>query len=653
MASDDPILRQLRSLDGPAVEDAVLRAIDLSGPEDQVRLAGLLLERASPRGLGGLVARWHKLPEALRGQLRGRVNDLAAGLRACISSTSRQTRLNVLDLIGGGQRAELAYLAVLVLADPDRQVGDVAAMALRRFVDQFQARPRPAPPEPSGDPAERLEFMAWDQARQQVLAAVRTAVIQFESHLRPVALECAILLAGDLSDLLAPLLAQVNNRTATALVQRATEAPYLARAAVPFYYLALSVPATRHRFAARISQLRDPLVLGELIGQVHRIDDPDVARGVAAVKRMVYFERAAWWERFPDERARSLTVWIAAMGAEAEQKARWLCEMVWGGSAAQRAAALDQLCRWTSDEALVALKKLTGHPDFEVADRAATELVRRGDRTGPDPDALLMGRLNHPDEHVRLQAGEELARIGFERFWAQFPRLPEQVRRFAAGKLCRLVADLPGRLAGKLEDPDPEQRLQAARVADLCGLAAQLGQALFARCTDSNSKVRSAAVKMLGQVPSPRSIELATAALNDPDRRVRANAVEALDALRRENAAAVLLGMLSDRDNRIRANAIKALMDMDLASARQSLERMLSDPSPGHRLSALWVVEQVSWFKPAQRVLDLARQDPDRRVRARALRALGELRRLYRRLRARPAARARTPQPDPMEEVTT
>ena len=46
------------------------------------------------------------------------------------------------------------------------------------------------------------------------------------------------------------------------------------------------------------------------------------------------------------------------------------------------------------------------------------------------------------------------------------------------------------------------------------------------------------------------------------------------------------------------------------------------DPDPRHRISALWVVEQLSFSTLARRVARVAQLDPDAAVRQRAMRVL-------------------------------
>lgn len=67
---------------------------------------------------------------------------------------------------------------------------------------------------------------------------------------------------------------------------------------------------------------------------------------------------------------------------------------------------------------------------------------------------------------------------------------------------------------------------------------------------------------------------------------------------------------------------MKALFQLPANDATAELERMLIDPDPRHRISALWVVEQLSFSSLARRVARVAQLDPDEAVRQRAMRVL-------------------------------
>ena len=79
-----------------------------------------------------------------------------------------------------------------------------------------------------------------------------------------------------------------------------------------------------------------------------------------------------------------------------------------------------------------------------------------------------------------------------------------------------------------------------------------------------------------------------------------------------------VLAMLSSRQSRERAHAIKALGKFNFATARECLLRMLADANPLHRMSALWVVEQLHLPEIMRQVTNMACHDSHDRVRRRA-----------------------------------
>ena len=76
---------------------------------------------------------------------------------------------------------------------------------------------------------------------------------------------------------------------------------------------------------------------------------------------------------------------------------------------------------------------------------------------------------------------------------------------------------------------------------------------------------------------------------------------------------------------RERANAIKAMHRMKVKTATVSLDLMLKDERPDHRISAMWTLKQIGWWKLLAEVGRLARQDGNLRVRRYALGVLKSL----------------------------
>lgn len=624
-----PILRHVRDLTGSAVDNALLAAVDMSDAVDQEPLVDVLLARSTNRGLGGLVVRFHELTPTAQRKLIERIDSLVNVLRNALKSPQRRVRLNAMRLVASTQRPRLAFLAVLGLVDSDPDVSGQAAGCLVDYMKWYASDEPPVEPGSDAGETARARYAEHVENRVQLVRALQSMLENYESHRRDELVAAALPLGNELAAVFTAALADGASPLGRVLADMlvADTEPH----AATLLYLALSRGESRVRAAGRIASLLARPLLVELIRQVHRLDDVDTAVGFRLIRRMSFFEHPGWWEHVPDELADQTIRFIDGLGADDNRKLEWLSAIVADGSPVQRSAALDRLSKWDDAEATEALKRLVDHPDPEVAGQAAAVLAPR---KVPGLERVMAAKLNHPSERLRQVAAEQVAEAGFEKFWEQYSALQPEVQQFAARKLRRMLDDLADRLSAKLAHADPEQRLQAVRVIDLCDLVEPALDALLARGQDPDARVRSAMIKLLGRVRDAQAEQVVTAALADPDRRVRANAIEALEMMHAEDCAARLSEMIESRDNRIRANAIKALMGMKLPTARSSLHTMLSDPSPEHRVSALWVVEQMQWMRTAEIVLRLAQQDPERRVRQRALQTLGELRRIYRATRA-------------------
>ncbi len=625
-----PILRHVAELSGSAVDNALLAALDTSDTIDQEQLVEVLLGRANSRAFGGLIAHFHALTPTAQQQVLARMDNLSTALRPAIKSPQRRTRLNAIRLLAATHRPRLAYLAVLGLSDGDADVADQAANCLAEYARWYQDTTPPPKPEDDTDTAARKAYAAWCEDRDALLGAFRSVLDNFESHNRESLLTALLPLCDELGETLAPALSNPTSALGRALADRVVQETEPSAAGL--LYLALGSPDARVRAAGRIASLIARPLAVELIRRVWRCDDEAVARGLGLIRRVAFFDRPGWWEQVPDDLAEQVVRFIDCLGTPDHQKLDWISALITDGSDAQRSAALERLAGDTSAESTELLRRLSDHPLADVADAAAEALLARN---VPGVERVMARQLARPDTKMRERATEAVGSAAFEKLWDQFDRMQTEPRQFAARQLRRMLDDLPQRLAGRLIDPQPDQRLRAVQVIDLCEQQDKLIEALLARNEDPNAKVRSAVVKLLGKSSDPRAEQAVTDALADPDRRVRANAIEALEMMQAGDCSPQLRQMLADTDNRIRANAIKALMAMDLASARQSLHTMLGDASAEHRVSALWVVERMGWMKTAEIVLNLARRDPDRRVRRRALQTLGELRRIYRGIRGR------------------
>jgi len=223
-----------------------------------------------------------------------------------------------------------------------------------------------------------------------------------------------------------------------------------------------------------------------------------------------------------------------------------------------------------------------------------------------------------PDS-VRRVISRSIGQVGFDHFWMRFDRLDRTTRRSAGRAMLKLLPDAVQRLGRRLSTGPIEQRLKAMQVAQDLELGEPLRQHLLPLCQHPHAKVRSKAVSILSEMESIPPQLVLDKALTDTDPRVRANAIEVLEAKRQEEYVPLLVQRARSSHSRERANAIKAMSRMKVSTAAAQLLHMLRDDRPEHKISALWTLRQIGWWQLLNEVGNLAKADPNLRVRRYAL----------------------------------
>jgi HEAT repeat protein len=212
---------------------------------------------------------------------------------------------------------------------------------------------------------------------------------------------------------------------------------------------------------------------------------------------------------------------------------------------------------------------------------------------------------------------------GFEKVWSDYQQMPPAVQHTAARQVAGEAASAE-QLKLKLQG-SPQEISQALRMIAALPSLTPYRAAIITLCGHSDPRIAAMAVRLIARLEDPRLRELLEAAAHHSDGRVRANAVESMESLHIVNRSQQVLAMLNSRHSRERANAIKALGQFNFGTARECLGRMLTDSNPLHRISALWVVEQLNLLEVMRQVSSMARRDANMRVRRRAAEMLETL----------------------------
>ena len=273
----------------------------------------------------------------------------------------------------------------------------------------------------------------------------------------------------------------------------------------------------------------------------------------------------------------------------------------------------------SSDEAVRALRTMDGasshiaidemvhrldDPDPEVREEAARALGRIG---LSDPEAVdaLVSRLRDSQSTIRPDAAQALGQIGDPRAIPALVEglacpLPEvqdacahalqaikkPVRSTRTARAIRRMEDASDGLTvtdlvGRLDDPDPMVREEAARALGRVG-SEEAVDALVHRLLDRGSAIRPDAALALGDIGDPRAIPALTQGLSDGSPEVQDACARALGDIGGRQAVRHLLRLLEEkRPDRVIASTAEAVSKLGiLEAAWEILPRMHEAANP-------------------------------------------------------------------------
>ena len=629
----DRLFHALIRTENQAADDLLLQALRLGNEAEQARILDALLERKSPRGLAGLIGAFDGLSDALQEQVLRNVRFLHHALAECGRSRDPQLRLAAMKLIALGRQGKLAYVLSENLHETNDALPKAAAdalVALARWIATETRRlqrgipPRAADASLEGDArddAAKVYQLILEQ-RPEIEAAVARAVNLHRGKQGTELLRAALLLADWPQSRTLAILQTSKHGAQNSMVRRLQQPPDSEH--VDAFLLGATHGHLRSSFAVTFSHIEQAPVLEALLRRTHWLKDAQLQSCMHAVTR------GAWWnpgelareiDRRPAEEASRIAEWLSASGlhdVELDDRYAALLERLGDGadSVAGRLRVLRITLRRKRGSSVGILKTLISDPDERIARMAAREMIRR---RPPDYENILLKQMTQAPPSVRLLIGRSIGQAGFEQFWQRFDRIDRKTRQSAGRAMFKLLPDAPERLYRRATTGPAEQRVKALQIAHELGATGQLGPAIVRLCEDPNPHVRSKAVAVLANIPDLPSEMLVERLLKDPDPRVRANAIEVLEARKDPQFVPLLAERARSASGRERANAIRAMHRMRISTAGTQLTAMLRDGRAEHRISAMWALRQIGFWRILNEVVTLARTDTDLRVRRYAL----------------------------------
>jgi HEAT repeat protein len=526
-----------------------------------------------------------------------------------------------MKLIALGRQGKLAYVLSENLHDPDQSLSKAAVeamVALARWVAS-ETRKLQQDFNPETPAATYTELLAQ---RPEIEAAVARAMDVHRGRHGADLLRASMLLCDWSGSKTLAILHTAKHGGQSPMVRKLQQPP--ASEHVEAFLLGASHGQLRSHFGIAFSHIDEAPVLDALLRKTHWLKDHQLQLCVHQINRGVWCGDAELrhdLDRRTPGNAVLVGEWIACAGlhdvVQDERLDRIRAHAK--DDFAARLRLLRIVARRKKGASTILLQGFLTDPDERLVRMAAREIVRR---RPADMDNVLLQLMTTAPDSVRRVISRAIGQAGFEHFWNRYDRLPKTTRRQAGKAMLKILPDATQRLQRRLASGPVDQRLKAMQMTADLGLAETMRDTLMAISTDPNPRLRSKAVVLIGTLPNIQPDTFVERLLQDTDARVRANTIEVLEANKNLKFLPVLAQRARASNNRERANAIKALNTMKVSAASDQLSIMLKDQRPEHRISALWTLRQIGWWKLLGEVGKLAREDTNLRVRRYALAVL-------------------------------
>ena len=576
-----------------SVEQALVLAWRRAEEPYRTALLETILDRGKSTATLKFIEQFHQLSPKVQELLAARVESLYGGLYHGARSIIPQTRRNTLTVIRQGRYLPLVELVSAMLRDRDRrisrQAGDVLLCLSKGLVSPNNDDPPPGSRDnrlfaglsSNVDPVhKRLLISALDKALQDFVVHHRAEAILAAMQVVPVHEE-------------AFWRDRLENYHAVGKTMRQILLTYDRPDIVPFCVSALAHMSLRATAARAIATHQRSDYLSRLAVEFCRQTNKAILQGLKLIRKPRWLTPERFQpERMPPQAQQALVTLVRRLNVANQDKAAFLSALAQKGYDSASLKAVVALSRLEKNCAGKYLEYLVRSKPEKIAVAAA--LLMRKEKW-PQFHQIMLEQFSQGTGKVRELARQYLQELAFDRFWENFDCLPSASRLAGGRAVYKIDPQAHTHWRKKTQDASAPQRLKAVRLARLLGRVDEGVEVFMELAQDRDRKVRSCAVAGLGE--SKRQHKTVSnqllAALSDNDNRVRANAIEALEQTAAHDKAGEIARFIQDENNRVRANAIKALLHWKVASAKQAIAQMITDPRPKHRISALWVANQV------------------------------------------------------------
>lgn len=610
------LFRQILAIGDTSVDQAMAAALPTADSTTRRLMALGLLQRRDPTSLVSLIIYFHQLPADVQRTIIRHLDDIPAALRHASRRRGTQGPANALTIIERARATSMCYLITEQLRHGDEPLRAQAGQTLLVLARDGTTL---------ADPRYFPGMTARDA--QRLAGAVVEAMKSYPAHERSdVLVALAALLPRAIPEAVS-LLSQPSHATVTpmrGLIGQADRQPLLRRVLL----LLLPVKPLRDAVITALRLCVRDDKCAQTLANHHLLLLPNVRQSLAHVREPASLcPNISSLELMAGCESRGLVPWLDVLPLNVDDRLARLSDLSQAADPAIRLAALRRIIQTARSpiapaDVLDHVAAFTRDEDVCIARIALWELIRKRYH---ELMPILGQVLNSRHEALRKIASRHLSPLGFARLWDSWSTM-SQSRRLAAGRaLIKIDPQFHRQLGLKLARPDQRDRLRALAIIRELNQGAFFEHDLSQLLHHHDEKVASAAARALGSVDSDSAIDSLEQALDHHDSRVRANAVEALSQAKSTKHVKRLISMTESEDNRPRANAIGALMQMRTDQAVQALKQMLADHRAAHRVSALWLVNELGLLEMARQVAEMSISDEDQKVKRQATEVTREL----------------------------
>ena len=619
----DQLLRSLIASKNEAADDVLVDALRIGNQQEQVIVLGAILARKALKSLRGAIELYDRLPEPTQLQIIANIGQFHAAIREAGRSDNTQQRLAAIRLIAVGRQGKLAYVLSENLRDGNETFAKAASAALAELARWIARSVKALQDDAIPQDVAKLLHAQIVENRPEIEAAVVRALELHRGALQQELLAAALSLCDHSQAMAMKILGTSRHGGQGVMIRRIQQTPEAEH--VPAFLLGATHGNLRAHFGVAFSKIESASVLEAILKKSHWLKDAQLQLCVRQV------HQGAWWgetdltaeiTRRGSAGAPFIAQWIGASGVndqEQDAKLARLLDACKPEDLVERLRIFRVVAARPIGTSVELFKRFSRDADERLARMAVREIIRR---RPPDFGNLLLPLMTDAPDSVRRVVSRAIGQQGFETFWTRYDTMDKSVRKAGGKAMLKLLPDFVQRLGRRMAGGTIEQRVKALGMARDLELVEQMKADVLPLCAHTNPRVRSKAVTVLSAIGAQAVDVLVEKVVNDADPRVRANAIEVMEQRSSVKFAQLLATRAHTGANRERANAIKALHSMKIGTAAGQLLQMLRDDRAEHRVSALWALRKIGWWRLLAEVARLAREDQNLNVRQYAMNVL-------------------------------